>query len=52
MFIIDRTDPTRLTLIGKPQDTLGQFPVSVAYSPKIKTGETLILNHADSQFAS
>ena len=34
MFSVDPTDPTKLTLAGKPANTLGQYPVAVAYSPK------------------
>lgn len=32
MFNIDPKDPTRLTMVGKPVDTLGEFPMSVALS--------------------
>jgi hypothetical protein len=34
-FQIDDTDPTKLTPIGDPVDTLGEFPVSVAFSQEI-----------------
>jgi hypothetical protein len=43
MFAIDTEDPTKLTLIGKPQDTLGDFPMAVAYSADIKTGSSFTL---------
>ena len=42
MFIIDDTDPTHPKLVGEPQDTLGLTPISVAYSPKIKTGKRVL----------
>ncbi|KAL8711828.1 MAG: hypothetical protein Q9220_003772 [cf. Caloplaca sp. 1 TL-2023] len=32
MFVIDPTDPLHPRLVGKPESTLGQTPVSVAYS--------------------
>ncbi|RDL38339.1 Uncharacterized protein BP5553_02679 [Venustampulla echinocandica] len=32
MFAIDSTDPTKLTMVGQPVDTLGEFPMSVALS--------------------
>jgi hypothetical protein len=41
MFFIDKDDPQHPTLIGKPADTLGEFPQAVAYSAHLKTGETL-----------
>ena len=34
MFKIHEHDATRLTLVGQPQSTLGQFPISVAYAPR------------------
>ncbi|KAJ3201991.1 hypothetical protein HK099_002027, partial [Clydaea vesicula] len=37
MFNINPNDPTSLTLAGKPQNTLGEFPVSVAFSEKLQT---------------
>lgn len=36
MFSINSADPTKLTMVGKPVDTLGEFPVSVALSTKLK----------------
>lgn len=33
-FAIDRRDPTNLTMLGTPANTLGEFPVAVAYSKK------------------
>ncbi len=36
MFSISPTDPTILTMIGQPADTLGEFPVSVALSTSLK----------------
>lgn len=38
LFKIDPTNPQHLTLVGEPASTLGDFPVSVAYSEKINTG--------------
>jgi len=32
MFTIDSTDPTKLTMVGQPANTLGEFPMSVAVS--------------------
>ena len=34
MMMISSHDPSQLTLVGKPVDTLGEFPVSVAISAK------------------
>lgn len=34
-FTIDPCDPTTLTMVGKPANTMGQFPVAVAFSPKL-----------------
>ncbi|KAL2065457.1 hypothetical protein VTL71DRAFT_3127 [Oculimacula yallundae] len=35
MFSISATDPTVLTMVGKPADTLGEFPVSVGLSKSL-----------------
>ncbi|KAL5331234.1 hypothetical protein ACEPPN_000763 [Leptodophora sp. 'Broadleaf-Isolate-01'] len=35
MFSISATDPTVLTMVGKPANTLGEFPVSVALSTSL-----------------
>ena len=35
-FVIDDNDPLHPKLVGNPAPTLGETPVSVAYSPKIK----------------
>jgi hypothetical protein len=35
MFSIDSNDPTKLTLIGQPADTLGEFPMSLSLSTKL-----------------
>jgi hypothetical protein len=32
LFSIDSEDPTQLNLLGKPTNTMGQFPVAVAFS--------------------
>ena len=32
MFSIDKNDPTKLTMVGAPADTLGEFPMSVTLS--------------------
>lgn len=42
MFTIDPTNAQKLTLVGKPANTLGEFPVSVAYSAKLNTGTSKI----------
>lgn len=36
MFAISPKNPTNLKMVGKPVDTMGDFPVSVAFSPKNK----------------
>lgn len=36
MFNIDPTDPTKLTLVGQPANTLGEFPMSVSLSTTLK----------------
>jgi hypothetical protein len=36
MFSIDSTDPTKLTMVGQPADTLGEFPMSVTISTTLK----------------
>jgi hypothetical protein len=38
MFKISPFDPLHPQLVGKPVDTLGEFPQSVTYSSKLKTG--------------
>lgn len=38
MFVIDPTNPEHPSLIGKPASTLGETPLSVAYSPLLNTG--------------
>ena len=38
MFYINPTNPMRPVLVGSPQSTLGDFPMSVAYSSKLSTG--------------
>jgi len=35
MFTIDSADPTKLTMVGKPADTLGEFPMSLSISTKL-----------------
>ncbi|KAH8802847.1 hypothetical protein F5884DRAFT_486874 [Xylogone sp. PMI_703] len=35
MFSIDPNDATKLTMVGQPADTLGEFPVSVTISTKL-----------------
>ncbi|KAF3922241.1 hypothetical protein ABW20_dc0101736 [Dactylellina cionopaga] len=37
MFNIDPRHPTCLTMVGNPAYTMGDFPVAVAYSKKLKT---------------
>ena len=41
-FTIDASDPTKLTVVGKPANTMGQFPVAVTFSHKLQT--TCVLN--------
>ena len=36
MFRISARDPTKLQMVGQPADTMGDFPVSVAFSRKNK----------------
>ncbi|KAI9792130.1 MAG: hypothetical protein M1835_008061 [Candelina submexicana] len=36
LFTIDEQDATKLTLVGEPADSRGDFPVSVAVSEKLK----------------
>jgi len=38
MFSIDTRDPTQLRLVGKPVDTLGDFPVTVDMSERLGQG--------------
>ena len=38
MLKIDPIDPLKLTLVGLPVDSMGEFPTSVTYSSKLKTG--------------
>jgi hypothetical protein len=35
MFAIDAADPTKLTMVGNPADTLGEFPMSLSLSTKL-----------------
>lgn len=42
MFHIDSADPTKLTMIGQPVDTLGEFPMSVTLSKKL--GQACVAN--------
>ena len=44
VFGIDKADPTKLTPLGTPQNTMGLYPVSVAYSGHHKTA--CVLNSA------
>ena len=39
MFVIDPANPEHPSLVGKPAPTLGETPISVAYSPRLKTGQ-------------
>jgi hypothetical protein len=41
MFLIDPQDPLHPRLIGEPARSLGDIPVSVAYSPELNTGGLL-----------
>ena len=42
MFTIDSADPTKLTMVGQPADTLGEFPMSVALSATL--GQACVAN--------
>jgi hypothetical protein len=42
MFYIKPFDPLHPVLVGRPASTLGQFPMSVAYSSVLSTGESSI----------
>lgn len=42
MFNIDPNDATNLTMVGKPVDTLGEFPISVTLSSKL--GQACVAN--------
>ncbi|KAF3930542.1 hypothetical protein ABW19_dt0202660 [Dactylella cylindrospora] len=37
MFSINPDSPSDITKVGEPADTIGDFPVALAYSPEIKT---------------
>ena len=39
LFVIDPTNPTHPSLVGTPAPTLGETPISVAYSSRVKTGQ-------------
>jgi hypothetical protein len=39
MFFIDPEDPWHLQLVGTPAATLGETPITVAYSQELKTGK-------------
>ena len=41
MFTINPNNPLYPTLVGKPADTLGEFPMSLAYSASLATGSYL-----------
>lgn len=36
MFSVNKSDPTQLTMIGSPANTMGEFPVAVTFSKKNK----------------
>lgn len=42
MFVIDPNDATNLTMVGKPVDTLGEFPTSLTLSAKL--GQACVVN--------
>lgn len=42
MFRIDAANPWSPKMVGQPADTLGEFPVSVTYSQKLKTGMCIV----------
>jgi hypothetical protein len=44
MFKIDAANPTMLQMVGMPQDTMGDFPVSVDYSPRQVAEGILVLD--------
>lgn len=39
MFEIDPSNPLSLAMIGGPKETLGEFPMAIAYSSKFKKGK-------------
>jgi len=42
MFAIDKREPSKLTMVGNPVGSGGDFPVSLAISKK--TGQVCVLN--------
>jgi hypothetical protein len=38
LFKIDPTDPTKLSKVGNDADTLGEFPISAAFSETLMMG--------------
>jgi hypothetical protein len=40
MFSIKPSDPLHPVLVGNPADTLGDFPMSVAYSSSLSMGKS------------
>ena len=46
MFKIHSGDATHPQLMGKPVDTMGEFPTGVTYSDRLHIGKSLILDHS------
>lgn len=44
MFLIDPQSPTTPKLVGSPMSTLGDFPISVDYSPELHKGMTIAMS--------
>lgn len=45
MFRIEANDPWHPRLVGSPADTMGDFPMAVAYSESLDTGRYFELDH-------
>lgn len=37
-FAIDESDPLKLTMVGQPVDTMGDFPNSIGLSSRLQLG--------------
>lgn len=44
MFEIDPSDPLSLTMLGGPKETLGEFPMAIAYSSKFEKGRVQLFH--------
>jgi hypothetical protein len=41
MFEIDPNDPLKLSMVGQPMPTLGEFAMAIAYSAKHQKGKSI-----------